>query len=67
MSRSLRTLRLWVVLAAILASNACTANPFAPGGAGDAGGAFAPPGGKLIPDPCSDSANVGTPLCRYRH
>jgi hypothetical protein len=64
MSRSLHSLRLRVVLVAILASNACMGNPFAPG---DAGGTVVPSGTKPIPVPCSDSANAGTPGCQYRH
>jgi hypothetical protein len=63
MSRSLSSLRLLVVVAAILASNGCMADPFGPG---DAGNAVIPSGTKPIPDPCSDPANVGTPLCPTR-
>jgi len=63
MSRSLNALRLLVVVAALLASYACVGNPFAPGDGGDVIPALAKP----IPDPCSDPANVGTPLCPSRH
>jgi len=65
MSRSLRTLRLWIVFTAILASNACMGNPFEPGNVSGGGVTTVPPGG--IPDVCSDSANSGLPGCRYRH
>jgi hypothetical protein len=56
MSRSLSSLRLLVVVAAILASSACS-NPLAPGEAID----------QPNTDPCAVPANVGTPLCPYRH
>jgi hypothetical protein len=65
MSRSLRSLRFAVVIVAILASNACMSNPFAPGDAGGSGGISLRP--DTIPDLCSDSANSGLPGCRYRH
>jgi hypothetical protein len=64
MSRSLSSLRLLVVIAAILASNGCMGDPFGPG---DEANAVIPAGTKPILDPCSDPANVGTPLCPYRH
>jgi hypothetical protein len=63
MSRSLSSLRLLVVAAAILASNGCMGNPFAPGD----GGEVITTGGNPTADPCSDPANVGTPLCPFRH
>ena len=56
MSRSLSSLRLLIAVAAILASYACMGNPFGPGNAT-----------KPITGPCADPANVGTPLCPYRH
>jgi hypothetical protein len=60
MPRSLSSLRLLVVVAAILASSACTGNPFAPG-------EVISSGPKPPLDLCADPANVGTPPCRFRH
>ena len=65
MSRSLRSLRLRVVLAAILVCSACMGNPFEPVNGGGSGGVGLRP--DTIPDQCSDSANSGLPGCRYRH
>jgi hypothetical protein len=64
MSRSLRSLRLPVVLVVILASNACMGNPFGPVDDGDA---VVPTGTKPIPDYCLDPANEDNPLCPFRH
>jgi len=61
MSRSLRSLRLLAVVA-ILASTACMGNPFGPSDTDN----VIPTVTKPIPDPCSDPANVGTPLCPTR-
>jgi len=57
MSRSLRTLRMLVVVAAILASNACMGNPFGPGDV------VIPSGAKPTTISCANSANAGTRRC----
>jgi len=58
MPRSLSSLRLLVVVAAILASSACTGNPFAPG-------EVISSGPKPPLDLCADPANVGSPRADF--
>jgi hypothetical protein len=55
MSKSLRSLRLLVAVAAVTASNACLGDPLAPGNAGEV---VVHNGTKPIVRSCSDTANI---------
>jgi hypothetical protein len=64
MSQFLRSLRLLLAVAAVLASGACMSNPFGPADAGDA---VVPTGTIPLPDYCLEPANVNSPLCPFHH